>query len=70
MKSPIDPDAMPIANRSPYRRIDPRHPGRLAVATRADMNAKIQEGAKLRDLEALYEYDSFDDVYWLRKEFL
>jgi hypothetical protein len=69
MKLPIATDAVPIANRSPYSRIDPRYPDRTAVATRNQLAARLRNGAKLADLEAIYRYDHDHDLYYLKPEF-
>jgi hypothetical protein len=36
---PINPNAVPVSNRSPYQRIDPRYPGRRTVITDAELAA-------------------------------
>ena len=70
MKSPIEPDAAPVKNHSPYLRIDPLYPVRKATATRADMNEKIRQGITIYTLMDLYDYDPLTDLYHLRKEHL
>jgi hypothetical protein len=59
----IDPDAEPIAHVSPYRRIDPRHPGRKAVITRQEI---FLSGSREPDA-AIYHYD-YVRRHWILKE--
>jgi hypothetical protein len=49
----IDREATPIAHVSPYRRIDPCHPGRKSVITMMEV---LNNGGKPPDA-ALYSYD-------------
>ena len=72
MKLPFDIDAAPVAHRSPYRRIDPAHPDRKAVMTRAEMVKKFDNGAgaSLADVMALYCYDAEAGLFYLKEEFL
>jgi hypothetical protein len=58
----IAPDAMPIKSVSPYRRIDPMHPGRKAVITRLDL---AQSGDREPD-PALYRYSPMADAWYLK----
>lgn len=57
MKLTIDAEAVPTEHRSPYPRIDPRYPDRRLVATRDQLSARLRNGAKLADLEAIYRYE-------------
>lgn len=70
MGLPIDADAEPIGHRPPYRRTDPRYPDRAPIATREELSARIANGAKLADLEAIYRYDADAELYYLKEEFL
>ncbi len=65
---PIEPDAVPLRNRSPYRRIDASNPGRKQRITSEDWLLAIERGDRLPDL-ALYEYDASENVLILRERF-
>jgi hypothetical protein len=58
----LSPDIAPIVHISPYRRIDPSHPGRKMLVTRDDIN---REGGREPDL-AVYHYNAILDRWTLK----
>ena len=52
----IDPDVEPMFNVSPYRRIDPMHPGRKARITQEEAIKAVMAGGKGPDM-AIYSFD-------------
>jgi hypothetical protein len=59
----ITPDAEPIGHVSPYRRIDPSHPGRKRMITYLEL---MQSGDREPDA-AIYRHDLLRDC-WILKD--
>lgn len=59
----IDPDAAPIGHRAPYRKIDPRYPGRKKIITGLEL---AQSGGRAPD-PAIYRFSPMQDA-WILKE--
>jgi hypothetical protein len=57
----IDPDVEPMFNVSPYRRIDPMHPGRKARISLEEAMRTVMEGGKEPDL-GLYFFNGSDYI--------
>lgn len=55
-------DATPLGHVSPYRRIDPAHPGRKAVITGLEV---VQNGGREPDA-AIYRYNGITDTWYLK----
>jgi hypothetical protein len=60
----IPPTIEPIAHISPYRRIDPSHPGRKRVITLEEWKAS---GSTRKPDPAIYSYDARNRC-WVLKE--
>jgi hypothetical protein len=58
----LPPDAVPISHISPYKRIDPCHPGRKTVITMIEV---MRNGGRPPDA-ALYQYDFLREVFTLK----
>jgi hypothetical protein len=58
----IPRNAVPIGHISPYRRIDPAHPGRKTVITLFEL---FRDGGRAPDA-AIYSYDLLREVWTLK----
>lgn len=68
----IDRDVEPLFNVSPYRRIDPAHPGRKIKITRAEALAAVMVGraTRLPDAEAyvlIMDTVTGEEAYFLKE---
>lgn len=58
----IHGEIKPIGHVSPYKRIDPSHPGRRAIITRADV---LREGGREPD-PSIYRYSPMAETWYLK----